>query len=209
MKAVCLWSQDGPEGSACRLPHGAQLACITPVPIGENRHFSAVVQPDTRDIDSIAKAVFRQARTRLVVARTAGIMRNNPQGRQTATRVANRGSDTCFDLCFQGCSSATINRRRGRQRDTRHGCQADRVFNPAGTRTFNCADDFTKQGRIAADISGTDGRFGGLARTPSKGDDQGECNRAPHDLRLRPKFAASVSCPASMMPRRMDRVRVK
>ncbi len=75
MKAVCLWSQDGPEGSACRLPHGAQLACITPVPIGENRHFSAVVQPDTRDIDSIAKAVFRQARTRLVVARTAGIMR--------------------------------------------------------------------------------------------------------------------------------------
>lgn len=80
VKAVRLWAQNCTKWSASCLPHGGQLAGVAPVLIGQNRHFSAIVQPDTRDIDGIANAMFRQARTGLVITTAARIMHDNAQG---------------------------------------------------------------------------------------------------------------------------------
>lgn len=200
MIPVGLGAQNGAERTAGRRMYLSQNAPFAaPPPTLQHRHRVPVLQTETSDIDGVAFAMLGNLGPGAAVACATGIMRGHFDPADPAAEPANGLGHIVLNPVFERLCRAAIQDRGLGQGNARHRHHAHWVLDSAA-RKFprDPLQRFALNGAVTAQFAR--GLRGRSTRQLSCEDDGEE---------TRPKSGAAVSCPASMIPRRMARVRVK
>ncbi len=184
-------------------------------PVAGDRDRGAVGETEAGDVDRAAGGMLGNLRAGLVVARPAGIAggdleRLEAPGEAGLGRPGHPGAERP--------GGAAAEDRRRHQRDAGDRGDLDRVEDAAAVGAGDRGQRLSGDRGIVADGSG---RVCGGSRPRTVGGGSGQGGESDeerggggaqpaHSLSmLRPKSGSAVSWPASMMPRRIARVRVK